>query len=261
MPKITVPFNQGWIKSKDNVVFSKELTKIINFYVFGTPCEFTSSSGQTIRDRKWDKNTWKNPDLRTYLLSRAELLKGVTYAKATKLDEMTALATTVGLSGNFQNNRGRNRIVFYDDKKTVNILAIFYYIRCSFAHGRFQIYNNNTGENIYVLEAISKSRGKSDYIVKARMILKESTLILWANTIMGGENAFAEERKSMEKQVQNYILEAIRNAPSLTKPKIVESVAYDDTIVYKQFKVLVSNGRISYDNRKKIWQCKKGQEK
>lgn len=255
MAWINVPFYQGWIKSKDDLNFTENFSKIINFYVFGTPCEFTSSSGRSIRDRKWDRNTWKRPDLRTYILSMAELKRGVSYAKAITLDEMADCAVVVGLSGNFQTIRDKNRVVFYSDKRTADILSIFFYIRCSFAHGRFEIYNDNNGETIYAIEAIEKRKGITDCIVKARMILKESTLILWANTIMGGEVSFAKEKKSMEMKIQNSIMSAINKEPSLTKARIVESIGCDDAVVYKQIKVLTDNRKIVYDRSKKIWQC------
>lgn len=255
MALIKVQYYQGWIKSKDDIIYTENFTKIVNFYVFGTPCEFTSSSGKSIRDRKWDRNTWKRPDLRTYILSNAELKNGVTYAKATTLDEMTGFAIVVGLSGNFQTIRDKNRVVFYSDKRMADILSIFFYIRCSLAHGRFEIYKDNNGEPIYAIEAIEKKKGTTDCIVKARMILKESTLILWANTIMGGEVSFAKEKKSMEIQIQNRILTTIKKDPSLTKAGVVESIGCDDAVVYKQLKVLTKNGKIVYNRSKKIWQC------
>lgn len=255
MSEIIVPFYQGWIRLKDELKHNDEFSKIINFYVFGTPCELTSSSGQSIRDRKWEKDLWKSPELRSYLLSKAGLKNGTTYAKATKLDTMSSCATTIGLSGNFQSVRDKNRIVFYSDKKTVDILTIFYFIRCSFAHGRFEIYENNDHEYIYVLEAIKKKSGSSDCVVKARMVLKESTLLLWSNTIIGGKAAFVAEKNAMELQIQNDVLQKIANNPSTTKHQIVESLNHDDAIVYKQLNVLINHRKIQYDKSKKIWRC------
>lgn len=177
MPEIIVPFLPGWIKEKDKLEFTNGFGEILKFYVMGTPCEQTSSSGQSMQKRGWDINVWKSVDLRKYLLSIAELKDNINYCKTTKLEKFSDCVNSVGLGGNFQKVRDKNRIAFYSNEKTVDILTIFYYIRCSLAHGSFQIYYDNN-DRIYVLEAISKKRGSSIYNLRSRMVLKEYTLLL-----------------------------------------------------------------------------------
>ena len=102
MAELLSPFNPGWVHSKDALCVSQPLAEILKFYVWGTPCEGVSSSGTIMRKRGWPKDVWKSAQLRTYLLSVANLRDGETYKKAKTSESMTDAATAVGLgSGKF----------------------------------------------------------------------------------------------------------------------------------------------------------------
>ncbi|MHB1453885.1 MAG: hypothetical protein ACYCYM_08035 [Saccharofermentanales bacterium] len=255
MSEVIVPFSPGWIKRKDELKHSAEFTAIINFYMFSTPCEYTSSSGQSMRNRNWGNDIWKSQELRLYLLSKADLNTGITLAKTKKLDEMSKCISSIGLSGAFHKLRDRNRIAFYSDGKHVDILAIFYYIRCAFAHGRFEIYKSETGDRVYVLESIDRKRGTTDFFVKARLVLNESILLIWSDIIKFGKADFSDTIGTLENSIKDEILRIISDNKQLTKQQIVEKIKADTSFTQKQFKALTVNGKIRYDSKKKMWQC------
>ena len=159
MAELLAPFNPGWVHSKDALCMSDSLAELLKFYVWGTPCEGVSSSGMIMRKRGWPKDVWKTTQLRTYLLSVANLRDDETYKKVKTIESMTDAATTVGLgSGTFHSSRDCNRVVFYSDGSRPDMLSIFYYIRCAFAHGRFEIYSKADSQQVYVLEAVQRKK-------------------------------------------------------------------------------------------------------
>lgn len=73
--------------------------------------------------------------------------------------------------------------VVFDDELAIHIKnkdskseSLFYAIRCAFAHGLFNI-NSKNGEHYYILE--NRDREK----LKARLILREETLLQWIKVV------------------------------------------------------------------------------
>ncbi len=253
--EIKVQFNPGWVKQKDYSNHSEAFSQIIDFYLFGTPCELTSSSGISMKNRKWGKDVWKSSELRFFLLYKANLKIGDTFVKAKRLDEMSNCVSQIALAKNFHTNRETNRVAFYSDGKRADFMSIFYYIRCAFAHGRFQIFDNSNGEKMYVLEAIGKKQSSLNYISKARFVLKEQTLISWANTVKGGKSLFMKMIEDLRDEAQNEILRTITNKTCKNKSQIFEAINLDEVFIHKQFNAMVKAKIIRYDNSNKIWKC------
>jgi len=128
-----------------------------------------------------------------------------------------------------------------------------YYIRCAFAHGRFEIYSNHNGSSTYVLEAITKKRGSSDYAVRARMILDEATLIDWAETIMGGSRGFNQRYSDLMPRIQNEIKVAIESNATCKKKDIADILPYESSLVFQQLNELKAAGLVFYNNSEKRW--------
>ncbi len=253
MSEITVSFTPGWITRKDNMNITDNQQKVLKFYLFGTPCSETSSCGRNMQQRGWPKDVWKNHELRNYLLAAAKLQAGLTYLKADKLEEMSDKATIVKLHNKFQTSRECNRVLFYSDGKRVDMLNILYYIRCALAHGRFEIYTDQNGCLTYVLEAITKKRGFDYYTVRARMVLSETTLIDWAETIMGGSQEFNQRYASLRQRIRDEIIVVIKSNTTCKKRDISDILPYENSLVSQELKVLKSEGRVLYDNSQKRW--------
>ena len=252
MAEITVPFSPGWVHKKDSSTFTDAFSDIVNFYLFGTPCDSVSSSGRSMSDLGWKKDIWKAHDLREFLLSEAGLQTNVTYKKATKLDKMSETITAAGLSGNFHTRRTLNRVAFYSDGSRVDILTILYYIRCALAHGRFESYNYD-GQMVYVLEAIKKKPSTNEYFVRARMILSEATLLKWKDILTKGPQPFEEQKKRFQESVQDKIVQTIRENPIRKKNDLTTFLNYEENVIYNQLKELTEKGRTVYDPSKRIW--------
>lgn len=252
MSLFTVAFKPGWIHTKDSLIYSNNFTSIINFYLFSTPCPNLSSSGQTMIDREWSKDVWKTPYLREYLLKIANL-NDSTYKKVTVLKEMSNGAATIKLNGTFQKKRDANRIVFYNGNKDSEFLNIFFYIRCAIAHGRFEIHTDEDGNSIYMLEAVKKINKTDDYEVRARMILRESTLVEWATIIKNGQKSFEEIKQCVTKEIQIQIINAIQSHPKITKRTLTDSLPFEKNEILTQTKILSTTKQIQYDKKKKTW--------
>ena len=88
------------------------------------------------------------------------------------------------LKKNFCKNKEEERIAFVSAKNYNEVLSIFYHIRNALAHGRIAIMENMDKEIVYFLEDGRKKNG--NFIVTARMALKEKTLLTWIDIIEKG---------------------------------------------------------------------------
>lgn len=251
MAELLVSFSPGWVHSKDALPLSGSLFEIVNFYVWGLPCEGVSSSARTMSKRGWSKDVWKAAQLRTYLLTVANLRNNVTLKKTEKIDMMTDAVTTVGLgSKTFHTMNDCNRIAFYSDGRRPDILTILYYIRCAFAHGRFEIHTKPNSSSVYVLEAVHKKKGTFDYSVRARMIISEETLITWKNTILEGESTFKSKVEKLSGIVRNEIIKLISgNVLLKKKADIAIALPFEESLVYTELKRLKDEGIVEYSQK------------
>lgn len=181
--KILCNLKPGWVarpvKNK-----TQNYYKILDFYIVNSICDSISCKGKTIREIGWDKDVWKKGFLRKEVLGLIcdENSLGEHFFSAKTNAEIRKGINKLNLNKNFHMLR-EERIVIYKKYNLTQIESIFYHIRNALAHGRFQIYTNETDETYYVFESgiIKKSIEKID--LKARMILKESTLLKWIDII------------------------------------------------------------------------------
>lgn len=250
MAELLAPFNPGWVHPKDALCVSNPLAELLKFYAWGTPCEGVSSSGVTMRKRGWPKDVWKSAQLRTYLLSVANLRDGGTYKKAKTIESMTDAATEVGLgSGTFHSLRDCNRVVFYSDGSRPDILSIFYYIRCAFAHGRFEIYHKEGSPPVYVLEAVQKKRGTTECSVRARIIVLEETLLTWKDVLTEGPSKLKTRMYQLSDTIQHAIIKTLSGKSLQKKKGLVDALPYDHNLVYSELRKLKEKGIVEYSQR------------
>ena len=249
MAKVRVRFKDGWIGDKDKVDLSDDFIKIMKFFVWTTPCNGTSSSEKKMSTRGWNSNVWKDGKLKDYIVTSADLQQNVNYAIARKLDDMSKLTSNIQINNN-QKFREHNRVIMYNNGKENDIMQLFYYIRCALAHGRFHIYNDEN-DITYVMEAIGKYR--SDYILKARIILKEKTLVDWVDTIISGPNDFTRRIQELKGTNSDLIKQFIIDKPGLSRDKICKSLNIRITEARRIFNQLRDDGIIMYDSKTRSW--------
>lgn len=252
MSKEITSFYPGWIKAKESSIWTKNFEKIVLFYLFSTPCRMVSSSSTQIFDKKWGREAWKTNKLRNALLSVASLIPKSTYIAVNKQEDMAHYLTVSGLSGNFQSNRVNERICFVKSKKHADFLYVLYYIRCALAHGRFQIYDDN-GVKIYVLESGKAIKESNGFTVLARMVLKESTLIAWADILDAGPNGLDCFHKETMEKLRTEIIMKIKSEKKTTRKSIASCFSLPKSYIDEQMNVLSKAGKIKYLQDNRTW--------
>lgn len=181
MKNIQTSINAGWVnKPLPSEKLDNDYWAIYNFYVLYTPCEGPSYKWIPITRYGWSKKVWSQPALKDNLYAIADLKKGSTLCFAKKLEDIRDACRITIMGEGFHKDREIEKIAVYKGNDN-EVLCIFRHIRNSFAHGRFMIYENNNKETVYVIEDGIKKNGKLQ--VRARMILKKSTLLQWIEII------------------------------------------------------------------------------
>lgn len=179
--------NPGWIKTLVPEKFdNSKLNEIIWFYVIHTICTDLSANGIEITRYGWSKNVWRTEKLKKYLYNICNFKKNVNFYKASCQQDMKNACEVCNLKKDFSRNIDEERVAFVKVKNYNEILSLFYHIRNSLAHGRIAIKENKKKQIIYILEDGKKSNGR--FIVTARMILKEDTLLTWIKIIKNNAN-------------------------------------------------------------------------
>ena len=182
MSELRVSLNPGWINEFSDELLDDNFKKIFIFYVINLPNNSTSYRSLDIT-KYWDSKVWKEKILRKKLLESANLVENETYIKASLLEDVSNAIARAKIN-KFDYKSDKNVIVFYKGKWQ-EFISIFYYIRCALAHGRFMIKMVN-GHKMYYLETGTKKEDKLN--VKARMILREETLLKWIEIIKNGKS-------------------------------------------------------------------------
>lgn len=268
MAEVTDAINPGWVTNKKGMHFSDNFQRIIEFYLFSTPCESTSSSSRGMAGRNWGTKPWSNTKLRSYLLHVSGLTVGDNYHKATKGSKKNGTQSNMSeklaecrLNGTFQTLRD-NHIVFLSSNRYAEFIDVFYYIRCAFAHGRFSVCEGNGDtETVYIMEAaiMPKDKNETRCTITARMVLKESTLIEWADVIDNGRRALDDYKQSEEQQIKEQIIGLIYDNHHFTKEAIIKNLhSSHSELFFKKdiksaFDSLKKEERIVFSKKRGFW--------
>lgn len=165
MGKLEEEYGSGW----------ETLFHIIDFYVINTPVPGTSNRGRSFKQMGWIKGKANS--------LQAEMRRKSTLGDAWICDKPSTLEThlariddggshyrehAIYVKGGSKNNRSNTKTK-----------ALFYGIRCAFAHGSFTICEH-AGERWYKLE--NRYQGK----LRGHFLLKEKTLLAWEALITAG---------------------------------------------------------------------------
>ena len=158
-----------WIFDGNYSFKDEEFARIYRFYVIETPVSGVSARAKSFKFRQINMNS-----LNASLRRETPFLKDKWFVKSAK--EVEGSCKDNGID---ENVRFANEIVIHTENRklcTGKTDSMFYAIRCAFAHGSFAIhkYKNQT---YYVLE------NKDSGVLKARMVLKEETLIKWIEIV------------------------------------------------------------------------------
>ena len=195
MSTLRVSDHPDWIDVKSFNRNELEVLKdILPFYIINTLQENYSYRGIPITNYGWPDNIWTTGDLKEQLFHVANLSMGYNLFVAERLEDMSDICSLTHLDSNFYQYRDQERIAIYVNSKSNLVLSIFKHIRNSLAHGRFVMYSLGD-DTMFVMESVDNSR--QGLVLKARMVLRASTLIRWMEIIKKGpvENMQRKRKK------------------------------------------------------------------
>ena len=172
---------EWWDKGTKIPLNDANFQKIIDFYLFGCPCETEKGSKKkgtksyskiSKRAKTLRSQGWTGSYLNTLLASMKHTTSGhLAYhtfdnksdikAEVSKIEKNTSLSDI-----NFE------MIAMADRADMSKTSAIFYYIRNAFAHGSFSVVKDGSQTMFYLESA-------KDDTVKAQIRLREETLLKW----------------------------------------------------------------------------------
>lgn len=177
--------NPSWIKKA--ISEDKDFKKILTFYLINTPSVFSSCKSIPLEDYGWEQSVFSNDKFIDFLLDAVNLDHS-SYMSVNHLGKMKMACEKQFLMDEFYKKRDLERIVVFTSKDNKNnntpVKSLFYHLRNSFAHGRFEIYKNGN-KTTFVMEDETPATG--GHKVSARMILKKSTLIKWMEILQSGK--------------------------------------------------------------------------
>ena len=234
-------FIPNWISDGDILNMDEDTRKIIYFFVAETPCKNESARGKTLSQYGWENDDPpKEGNFEEGLFEIAGLTKENLFLEL-KREKMKERFNETGMTGAFYEKLGGNFIVSLVNRNRV--LDIFRHIRNSIAHLRFDIKNTELG-TFFIFEDGAQNGKKFE--VKARMILKKETLLKWIEWIKTG----TEEVKKQIQEMDNKILEFVKNNSVQSMGEISEKLKYRKNKVENAIKRLKEQNKIEYRNRK-----------
>lgn len=234
-------FVPNWISDGDILNMDEDTRKIIYFFVAETPCKNESARGKTLSQYGWENDDPpKEGNFEEGLFEIAGLTKENLFFES-KREKMKERFNETGMTGAFYEKLGGNFIVSLVNRNRV--LDIFRHIRNSIAHLRFDIKNTELG-TFFIFEDGAQNGKKFE--VKARMILKKETLLKWIEWIKTG----TEEVKKQIQEMDNKILEFVKNNSVQSMGEISEKLKYRKNKVENAIKRLKEQNKIEYRNRK-----------
>lgn len=164
-PIITVPYPE-WIEPLPHHQLNARLARLIQFYVFNSPCKASSWGRKSMEDFGWF-NYWKSNRFRNLVIESAEL-DSFNYC-----DSATQLARKWPNKNRYFESQ-EEYAYFVNAGEESCFMNLFHRIRNSIAHGRFRM----NGSHLF-FEDVDKD-GKT---VKARICLNIETLENWMRII------------------------------------------------------------------------------
>ena len=183
MSEVRVSKQPSWIQEKK---FNKReleiLKEILPFYIINTLHESYSYRSIGVSEYGWPLNIWNTRVLKDQLFHVANLTLNHNLFVVDTLSDMSNFCMRAHFGDDFYQYKDQERIVVYDNHTNI-VLSIFKHIRNALAHGRFVMYPMGD-DYMFAMESVDNH--KEALVLKARMILRASTLINWMNIIRTG---------------------------------------------------------------------------
>ena len=245
-----------WIKAAD-IAFIRNndaIKDVIDFFVVYSPCANVSARGMDLTQYYWkEKNPTKGKYLYNKILSTAGLVENETLFFSESLSNTEELFARARMGKDFCQAYTDNRVALVSNGNL--IMSIFRAIRNCLAHCRFTIILDYEDPIIAMEngEPIGKEKEGKQFQVKARMLLKLSTLKEWIRIVKEDHAKADEEELIYEKEVEKSLLEAIRNENYSNTDDLISKINYSKNDVKDAKKKLISRDIIKYSRKEKRW--------
>ena len=170
-----------WSFKREFSFKNDRFARIYRFYVIETPVSGTSCRGKNFKDRGINMNS-----LNAALKRESPFLKDKWLETTIKDIERICVEHDIGEKVDFSTELAIHTISNKHCSGKTD--SLFYAIRCAFAHGSFDIHTFKN-DTYYILE------NRDGGVLKARMILKESTLLKWIEVVESTPKPQKSERR------------------------------------------------------------------
>lgn len=237
---VHVSMNPSWISSEDTEKHWKDnLSDIFLFYVVFCSCKQYATQGRTLDFYKWKKNPWSS---KRYLKDNLDDAASKGFIKQRKMTEWYNVKSKLSAVGkaNQEWYKSQSEFTVYSNVETNDYMSLFYHIRCALAHGRFNVFEHS-GVKWYALEN-GVQKGKH-FRVKARIVLKEETLLGWMKIITSGPQTSANKDSFA-------VINAMSHAPSITAQQLSNELEITENDVRSIIKELKKTVDLRYVRNK-----------
>ena len=220
-----------------------DLYKIILFFVIFSLCPKYSTQGRTLQFYNWKDKPWStNKYLKDKLDSGVFSDKKKYFQCAAQIPKLVDAVRKADLGDDFYLHREIERVAFTNTESS-EYMSLFHHIRCALAHGRIAMFEDpNSDDLLFVME--NGSELGAEFQVKARMILRRSTLLRWIDIITAGP-------KEPEKDYRRDIYEALLNNNKLRIKNLVNMFGESEYAINKAISLLKKANIINYQNHGK----------
>lgn len=233
-----------WLDTKiSNNAFDEDLFQIILFYVFYSPCPKYSTQGRTLQYYNWSDKPWKtNRYLKDKLNGNLFGEKRKYFRAASQISKLPEAFQKAELEECFYAQREKERVAFLNCESS-EYMSLFHHIRCALAHGRIAMYEDSKNHDIIFVMENGCEKGK-DFQVKARMVLRKSTLLRWRKIITDGP-------QEPENDYRREVFQALLENNHLSRKDLISMFRESEYVIDKTLAYLKKSHLIVYQNHGK----------
>lgn len=219
------------------------LYKIILFFVIFSPCPKYSTQGRTLQFYNWKDKPWStNKYLKDKLDNGVFSDRKKYFRCVAQIPQLVEAVHKAELEDDFYVHREVERVAFINTEGS-EYMSLFHHIRCALAHGRIAMFeDSDTDDLLFVME--NGSELGAEFHVKARMVLRRSTLLRWIEIITAGP-------QEPEKDYRRDIYEALLNNNRLRIKNLVNMFGESEYAINKAISFLKKANIITYQNHGK----------
>ena len=183
MAAIPVDEKATWVI--DDPIQSEEILRVYKFFVLNSPVDGLSSRQKSLLDYGWN-TPWRKPFSMRKKLNHLSSNHAFIFT-AKNYEVMDAALTKADLI-TFPPVDLKERACVHNGQAT-QYMSLFYHIRNSFAHGRFNTIQDDD-DVIFVMEDAAPKKkwmAAGQKTCSARIVIRLSTMTRWMDLIEGGE--------------------------------------------------------------------------